>query len=326
MKSKRSIIFRKLILAAVFLVICMQSFSWFFSVNEKGSLVHDNLKRTYIIHYPQKNARAGKLPLIIALHGRGGEGESMVHLTRGGLNRISDREGVIIVYPDGIDKGWNDGRIDEEANDRALKENIDDVGFINALIDRMIGKYNADPHRVYVTGMSNGAIMSYRLACELSGKIAAIAPVAGNIPVMVSEVCHPAKPVSVMAINNVNDPLVPYDGGEIMGHLHRTKLGKVLSVDESVGLWVKADHCKPDPFIEQEPDTDPDDRTTVLKKTYNGGSGGTEVVLFRVDGGGHTWPGGLQYLPAWLIGRTSRDIDANEEIWKFFKKHVAGEK
>jgi polyhydroxybutyrate depolymerase len=301
--------------------LTLLSFSILQGRDEKAVLMHDNLERTFRIHFPESYRKSLKMPLVIALHGRGGEGESMILVTRGGFNKLAERDGFIVVYPDGVDKGWNDGRTDEEANDRALKENIDDVGFISKLIDFLINDYNADPTRVYVTGISNGAIMSYRLACELSFKITAISPVDGNIPVMLSHKCSPVSPVSVLAINNVDDPLVPFDGGEIWGHFHRKKLGKVLSVNESIGFWIRKNECSQIPFTELEPDRDPTDGTRVQRSEFIKGLDGTDVILYKIDGGGHTWPGGLQYLPAWLIGKTSRDIDACEVIWNFFKRH-----
>lgn len=131
----------------------------------------------------------------------------------------------------------------------------------------------------------------------------------------------PTNPVSVLAINNVNDPLVPFDGGEVFSHFHRVKLGKVLSVNESIEFWVSRNRCSTAPVVTEEPDRDPKDGTRVIRKEYNNGMNGTEVILYSVDGGGHTWPGGFQYLPARIIGKTSRDIDASEVIWSFFKKH-----
>ena len=288
---------------------------------QKSSLIHDELKRTFIIHKTDLDKKSGPVPLLIALHGRGGNSESMVIVTRGGFNKLADKENFIVVYPDGIEENWNDGRMDEEADDRAHKENIDDVGFISALIDLMVKDYNADPARVYITGISNGAIMSYRLACELSHKIAAIAPVDGNIPNMIVNECVPANPVSVLAINNVNDPLVPYEGGEIWGHFHSVKLGKVLSAKESVSFWVNRNKCHLRGVDVEEPDTDPKDGTFVKRTDYMNDSDGTEVILYSVYGGGHTWPGGVQYLPEWVIGKTSKDIDADEVIWSFFKRH-----
>jgi len=289
--------------------------------DQKGAITHDSLKRTFNIYTPSSYEKSVPLPLVITLHGRGANGWSMILLTRKGFNKLADRDGFIVLYPDGIEFNWNDGRMDEEAEDRAHKENIDDVGFISALIDYMIKDYNIDPRRVYVTGISNGAIMSYRLACELSQKIAAIAPVDGNIPYMLYPHCSPSGPVSVLAINNLNDPLVPFEGGYIYGKISRKNLGRVLSVDESIGFWVNLNKCSLTPLVEEEPDMDPEDGTRVIRREYNNCADGTEVVLYTVDGGGHTWPGGLQYLPAWIIGKTCRDIDANEVIWSFFKRH-----
>jgi polyhydroxybutyrate depolymerase len=289
--------------------------------SQKSSMEFMGLERTFKIYVPVTNEKAVRLPLVIALHGRGGKGRSMILLTRKGFNKLADKDGFIMVYPDGIGKNWNDGRMDEEANDRAHLENIDDVGFISALIDFMIKNYRTDPGRVYVTGISNGAIMSYRLACALSDKITAIAPVDGSIPQMIYHECSPSVPVSVLAINNVDDPLVPYEGGEIYGHFHSVKLGEVLSADESVGFWVKRNRCSVTPVVVEEPDRDPGDGTRVTSKRYLNGNDGTEVILYTVDGGGHTWPGGIQYLPEWLIGKTSKDMNATEVIWAFFKRH-----
>jgi polyhydroxybutyrate depolymerase len=288
----------------------------------KGSLVHDNLQRTYTFYIPSSFNRSVSVPLVIALHGRGVDGEGMILVTRKGFDRLADRDGFIVVYPDGIEMNWNDGRMDEEADDRAHRENIDDVGFIAALTDKMVSDYNANPKRVYVTGISNGAIMSYRLACELSHKIAAIAPVDGNIPQLFIPECSPSRHIPVLAINNVNDPMVPFEGGELHGHDGRKILGKVLSVEESVGYWVKKNGCSPVPVVNEEPDRDPADGTRVTSMEYVNRDDGTEVILFIVDGGGHTWPGGLQYLPERVIGKTSRDIDANEVIWSFFRRQT----
>lgn len=287
----------------------------------KPMMMHNDLERTYIIHIPPGHDKSAQVPLVLALHGRGTTAEGMILITRKGFNNLADRDGFIVVYPNGIELNWNDGRMDEEANDRAHRENIDDVGFISALIDSMIEEYNVDPRRVYVTGMSNGALMAYRLACGLSFKIAAIAPVDGNMPYLLMSECSPSEPVSVLAINNVNDPLVPFEGGMIIGNYRKIKLGKVLSADKSIAFWVLHNQCSSEPVITREPDRDLTDGTQVTTKEYLNGIKGTEVILYIIDGGGHTWPGGLQYLPAWKIGKTSREIDANEVIWSFFKRH-----
>lgn len=287
------------------------------------SITVGGLKRTYLIHIPPGHDTAKPMPLLIALHGGGGSGKHMVKLTQGGFDALSDKKGFIVVYPDAIEKNWNDGRSGEEAGDRAHKEKIDDVGFISALIDHLIKKLNIDQKRVYITGMSNGAMMSRRLACELSEKIAAIAPVAGSMPQNLNPLCSPSRPISVLAINNDKDPLMPFAGGDITGPFGRKKLGKVLSADESVRFWAKHNVCSSSPVITQEPDTDPKDGTRVKKEVYGNCRNGAEVGLYVVERGGHTWPGGSHYLPERIVGKTSRDIDANKVIWEFFEKHPA---
>jgi polyhydroxybutyrate depolymerase len=323
MKTRKLKLLIKRSSALIKILVCANIFSLPVLADSKhGEFLHDNLERKFHVYTPAFYDKNIQLPLVIVLHGRGGNGESMILVTKKGFNKLADKDGFIVVYPDGIELNWNDGRADEQSKDRAHKENIDDVGFISALIDTMINDYNVDPKRVYVTGISNGAIMSYRLACELADKITAIAPVDGSIPYMLSHDCIPSRPVSVLAINNINDPLVPYDGGYIYGHFHRLNLGKVLSVDESIRFWIHRNSCSPMPVVTEEPDRDPNDGTRVEKRLYVNYLDGTEVILYTINGGGHTWPGGFQYLPVWLIGRTSRDIDANEVIWNFFRKHI----
>lgn len=289
-------------------------------INYADSIIFGGLERTYLLHIPPSHDKTKPLPLVIALHGGGGTGKNMVTLTLGGFDKLSDEKSFIVVYPDGIEKHWNDGRNEEETRYRTHKENIDDVGFIAALIDNLIKKLNIDPKRVYITGISNGAMMSYRLACDLTEKIAAIAPVAGNIPQDIYSSCSPSRPLSVLAINGVNDPLVPFAGGNITGPFGFKKLGKVLSTSDTIKFWVAHNHCSSS-RVTQEPDKDPKDGTRVKKEVYGNCQNGTEVILYTIEGGGHTWPGGWQYLSEKIVGKTSRDIDANEVIWDFFKNH-----
>lgn len=282
-----------------------------------GSFTWDGLKRTYVIHVPASSDKSKSMPLMIALHGGGGTGKKMEKLTLGGFNRLSDREGFVVVYPDGIEEHWNDGR--EKVQYRAHREKIDDVGFLSALIDHLAESGTTDKNHVYVTGISNGAMMSNRLACELTGRIRAIAPVAGNMPYDLVARCSPSRPIPVLMISGTKDPMMPWEGGE--AHFLRLKFGKVLSVPETIKFWATHNRCAPAPVVTREPDKDPQDGTHVRKEVYAGCASGTEVILYPVEGGGHTWPGGYRYLPEKLIGKTSEHIDANELIWGFFKKH-----
>ena len=279
-----------------------------------SSILSGGLKRTYSVHIGSSYDKEKPTPLLIVLHGGGGTGQGMIKLTD--FNDIADTENFIVVYPDGFEKHWNDGR---GVQWEAQTENVDDVGFISALIDHLSNELNIDAKRIYVTGISNGGMMSHRLGCELSQKVAAIAPVASNIPVNMASVWAPSRPVPALIINGTDDPLERWEGGEI--RLGRNTYGMVLSVADTVKFWVDKDQCSASPIITQLPDKDPSDGTTVRKEVYGGCQDSVEVILYAIEGGGHTWPGGMQYLPEWIIGKTSRDFNASEVIWQFFKEH-----
>jgi len=324
MKSKRLILV-SLILAftlSVFSLVANSSNNDRDSQDTEDSILVDGLKRTYLMHIPPDRDQSKPLPLVIVLHGGGGSGAGMVESTQGGFNVLANEEEFVVVYPDAVDNQWNDGRSKEEVDHQAHRENIDDVGFISALIDQLIKEENVDPQRVYVTGMSNGAMMTYRLAGELSKKIAAAAPVDGNIPENLAANYSPDKPVSMLVINNTADPLMPWQGGDITGPFGNKKLGKVLSVRESIKLWVKHNQCAIVPTENRITDNDPNDGTKVRRIIYSGGPEGTEVIQYAIEGGGHTWPAGSSKLPEQVIGKTSQEINANDVIWNFFKKHV----
>jgi len=312
-----------LVILLLMLLSIFQSIGCAATISYSGSADHDysasiiwaGLKRSYTIHIGNSYDQSRPTPLVVVLHGGGGTGKGMVKLT--GFNAIADRENFIVVYPNGVENHWNDGRGIQRY--RTQVENIDDVGFISALVDRLSDELNIDAKRIYVTGISNGGMMSHRLGCELSQKIAAICPVASNIPVNMASAWEPSRPVSVLIINGTDDPLVPWGGGDI--RFGRAKLGEVLSVADTVKFWVGKNRCALSPAITQVQDKDPADGTKVRKESYGGCRHGAEVVLYAIEGGGHTWPGGLQYLPESIIGRTSREFNASEVIWQFFKEH-----
>jgi len=275
------------------------------------------LTRTFRIHIPKSYINSESMPLVIALHGGGGSADAMAVLTLGGFDTLSEREGFLVVYPEGIEKHWNDGRGLKRY--RTQRENTDDVAFISFLIDYLYKKYNIDRNRVYVTGMSNGAIMSFRLGCELSDKIAAIAPVAGLMPVKTFGNCRPSKHISVLIINSTDDPITPWNGGNFK--LGIIRFGKGISVKQATLFWVEVNGCVTLPVVELMPDSDPGDGTRVQRIWYKGGQAGTEVILYKIKGGGHTWPGGYQYLREKIIGKACNDVNACEIIWNFFKEH-----
>jgi polyhydroxybutyrate depolymerase len=267
------------------------------------SIEVDGLKRTYRLVIPQGYDRHGEAPLVLAFHGRLGTGRIMEEMTH--LSKLADREGFIVLYPDGVGRSWNAGH----GTGAAEQQQVDDVGFVSKLIDELAPVYRIDRRRVYATGMSNGAIFALRLACELSAKLAAVAAVAGTLAPRVAKDCHPQRPVPIMLIQGTEDRYVPWEGGVTGGG------GRVESVEATIQLWVTIDGCSPDPKVEEL-------AGKVSRTTYAPShAGGPEVTFYRIDGGGHTWPGGSELLPRRAVGETNRDVDASEVIWNFFKKY-----
>jgi polyhydroxybutyrate depolymerase len=283
--------------------------------DQPGELLHAGLQRRFFVHVPPGYDPAQPAPLVLALHGGRGSGRDAARLS--GLSAQADRGGFLIAYPDGVDGHWNDGRDVERY--RAQREQVDDVDFLVTLIDHLAGRYAVDRTRVYVTGASNGALMANRLACEHAERFAAIAPVIGSMAAGVARRCAPTRAMPVLLINGTDDRLVPWNGEAV--RFAGRDLGRILPLPELVRFWVRHNGCAPVPEITPLPDVDPDDGTRVVLQRYNGCRDGASVLLYEVQGGGHTWPRGVQYLPQWLIGRTSRDLDANAAIWAFFASH-----
>lgn len=281
------------------------------------TIEHDGVERTYRVYLPKNFDKNNPTPMVLALHGGGGSGNRFEKdVSAGTLTNAAESRGVILVTPEGIDKRWNDGRPEIFGSESMY----DDVGFISNIIDKMALNYGVDSNRVYVTGISNGGFMSVRLALELSNKIAAIAPVTAQITEAV-ESTVPEFPISIMIINGVDDPFVPYNGGPIMIFNSDSNRGNILSTEESIQRFNSYNQCTN--IVENNPiiDNFPNDGTSIEISKYNGCNQGTEVVLIKVNGGGHTWPDGAQYLPVSIVGRVSKEINASEMILDFFLSH-----
>ena len=290
-----------------------------------GELDVHGEQRTFRFHVPPAFRATDSLPLVIVLHGGGGSARNMEAFTVGRFTELAETEPFIVVYPEAMKffiakRNWNDGR--NVLSYPAHRRQVDDVGFLSALIDYFVERFHADPQRVYVTGVSNGGIMSNRVGCELSDKVAAIAPVIGYLAEPLQASCSPARPVSVLLIASTDDPMVPWAGGAV--HLGRRTVGRVLSAEETVARWVEHDRCKRQPQVVTLEDRDPQDGSRVTRITYGSCREGTEVALYKIEGGGHTWPGGYQYVTPALVGTTNQDIDAAQEIWAFFRRHARG--
>ena len=282
------------------------------------TLRHEGVERSYHIHLPPGFSKVRPAPMVLALHGGGGKGLRFDQgATSGTLSAAAGRRGIVLVFPEGVKKQWNDGRTE------ILKKNKahDDVGFISRIIDKMVNNYGVDPQRVYATGISNGGFMSIRLAMDLSEKIAAVAPVTAQISKAL-EKKTPKIPISVMIVNGTQDPLVPFTGGHVRLFKFGRSRGEILSTASTVERFRRHNGCSKTPEIIKVQDLAPEDGANVEIHKYTAGRDGAEVILVKVLGGGHTWPGGKQYLKPRMIGTVCRDINASEMILDFFLTHT----
>lgn len=286
--------------------------------DREQAILHDGLARKYKIHLPP-NLRAGtRMPLVIYVHGGGG---NMRAAYMDGMDKMSDKYGFILAVPEGTGEvklgrmraQWNGGRW---AGGECCGS-ADDVGFISRMIDEIRLRYRVDEARIYATGISNGGLMTSRLACELSDKIAAIATVA---PAAVMSECKPSRPVPVMDIHGTADPANPPDGSEPRGIFNEdsgsdfAKSYKRMTPYQVIQAWRKINGCS-------ENKIDGYQNGGSHCEVFNKCSEGAEVELCLVEGMGHAYPGGSQYLPENLVGPVSNDISF-DQIWEFFKRHV----
>lgn len=246
------------------------------------------------------------MALVIALHGGGGNGSQMERSTR--FSDLADREKFVVAYPDGLDHQWNDGERGSAAT------TTDDIGFMRAMIADIKKNVNVDSSKIFVTGMSNGAAMSSRIGCEMSDTIRAIAPVSNTMKVDVFEKCNPKKPVGVMEFHGTEDPIVPYDGGEIM--LLGRGRGHVISTKQFSEFWAKQNGCDSKPVQKTLPDI-AQDSTSVTELDFQYCKG-APVVFYSIKGGGHAWPNGLERRFRIVKSVETHQVDATELIWQFF--------
>ena len=284
-----------------FLLLISAFFGVLLANAQSGSMQFDGENRTYDYHRPAGYTAQQSYPLVISLHGA--SSNSFQQALYSEFNNVADTAGFIVVYPNGIGSTWNssNGVIPGQST-------ADDVGFINALIDRLMSLYSIDARRVYTCGISNGGFMSYRLMCELSHRFAAMASVAGQLPDGIVPTCNPGRPIPVLHLHGTTDPIVAYNGA-----------AGWLSVDSTISWWLDNNNCPTTPAFMSLPDLDPNDGTTVETYQYTGCDAGSEVMLYKIINGGHTWPGGF-VVP--FIGNTCKDIEGSVEIWKFFKRFV----
>ncbi len=299
---------------------------------QKGHIYHyvdqvsvDGVPRQFQVHVPPGYDRSRPIPVVLIFHGLHMNSTMMVGMT--GFNPVADRNNFVAVYGDGINNRWYDGRRSSGA---------DDIAYVNALLAKLAKTINVDQRRIYACGISNGGFFTQALACSMPDRIAAAGVVASSMMDGTQSLMQGSKAVPIAFFLGTDDPLLPWgDGrtkdigklgealglgaiGSIDGGLAR--YGGLLNVPETINFWISHNHATTSPQITWEQDRDPRDGTKVKKETY--GSSGNQVVLYSIEGGGHTWPGcpNLKAISG-LSGNICQDIDASTALWEFFKFH-----
>lgn len=278
----------------------------------RGVLEHRGLQRSWIAYVP---ASLQAVPdLVMVLRGSGSDGAMARSGTYYSFDVLAERNGFIALYPDGFDRHWNDCRAG--AGYRANLQDIDDVGFLRQLVAQMVGRYGVNPGRVFATGLSNGGHMVYRLAYEAPDLIAGAAPVIANLPADDNLDCDPlGQAVPMMILNGTEDPINPYDGGEV--DVFGESRGAVISAEASARYWASlAGYTGPGERT-RLPVHNPDDPTSLERLRWSG-EGRVPVELLTVKGGGHTFPHPVYRAPR-ILGPTSHQADGAELIWAFFE-------
>ncbi len=289
-------------------------------------LTHDGRARSAIVHVPPQAAKGRALPVVVNFHGASGDARS--HQRYVGMDRLADREGFVVVYPNGTGPfpdqllTWNAGACCGPAQ----VDGVDDVGFVGALLDEVSRRLAVDPARVYATGLSNGAMLTYRLAAEAPERFAAIAPVAGA---MALATFAPRTPISILHIHSVDDPLTRYTGGLGPPFTPGETRAMHAPVAETLARWRGLMGCPARPITAAErggPARSAAARETATRLRWSPCRRGTEIVHWRLTGVGHIWPGAKRVYVQGLFGPPSDVIDANLEIWQFFRRHALTER
>lgn len=264
----------------------------------ENTLEHDGLARTYLVYVPEKYDPTQPTPLVLSLHGFTSNARQQVNISQ--WNPVADEHGFLVVYPQGtgFPLRWHSGQSVFES-----QRPVDDVGFINALLDQLIKGFCVDAARIYISGLSNGGGMSHRLACEMAERVAAIGGVAGAYH---PGACEPARPVPVIAFHGTADDIVPYLGGG----------GRDITfppIETWAAGWAARNGCDAEPEALAPVGV-------VSGVEYVNCEEDAAVMLYTIEGGGHTWPGGAE-LPAFIVGVTNDDVNASEMMWEFFTAH-----
>jgi polyhydroxybutyrate depolymerase len=269
--------------------------------DSEHKLIYAGVERSYVVHVPSSYDPTQPAALVLAFHGITLDAYEMMRIS--GFNAQSDDVGFLVAYPNaaGDQKSWNGGHCCGEA----ARNNVDDVGFVNAVIEELSVSFNIDPQRIYATGFSNGAILVYRLACEMSNRIAAIAPVSATQALEDMQACHPSRPLPLIHFHGTDDEPNPYNGGVTPGGV------QFISVDDAIQFWVNFDGCPSEPSRSET--------GSIIHDVYAPCQAGSSVELYTITGGKHAWPGGEAVNLR--MGQPTKEISATALIWDFFLAH-----
>lgn len=276
---------KTLTLTLLLSLLFQQSVAQSFTFNYQGT------DRSYVLHLPPNYTAGIQYPLVLNFHGLTQTGAEQQSNSK--MDAVADQNNFIVVYPDGLNNSWNAG---------INNGDVDDVGFINSLLDYLITNYSIDENRVYSTGFSMGGYFSYKLACELGHRIAAIAPVSGLMATTVAANCNPGRDIPVLHFHGTSDGIVSYNGTYS------------LSVEETLAWWRTNNECSAQADTIHYPDIDPNDGSTVDLIQFNDCESSSEVSHFKLYNERHTWPGS----DSW---GANQDINASQEIWDFFSQY-----
>lgn len=285
---------KKLIGSIVLLSVGCISFA------QKYALDFEGTKTEYILHLPPSYDKTKHYPLLVNYHGMNAAAVKHQHYSQ--MDVVADREGFIVVYPQSYHKGWNAG-----IGFRSYVNGPDDIGYLNKLLDTLESRYSIDKSRIYTAGVSMGGSFNYRIASEMSNRVAAIASVSGLMSDSTLIYCNPVRSIPVLHFHGTRDHLMKYTG-----------MRQAFGAEEVVKLWALKNQCENKPDTIVIPNRVKSDRSTVLLIKYTNCANGSQVWFYKIKNGGHTWPGSAKTFK--LLGIKNKDIDGSEAIWEFFKQ------
>lgn len=304
-------LFRSLLL--LLYTITINPFSFAQQVTDRG--VHtatvnvDGIERNYMYYIPSEYDSKVKLPIVFFLHGYGASAQIAVNVLGTQFHARADRDGAIVVYPEATSKHWND----KLGGSFPATDTINDVAYISRLIDLFINKFKGDPRRIYISGSSNGGMMTYRLSVDIPEKIAAVAPFISTISPQVAAASINAEPMPVIITSGTADSVIRWSGGPV----EVTHTPQLLSGDKNVAYWVKRNGTKTTAKVTVLPDIEPDDLSTVERQHYKGKY---DVVLYKVIGGAHKHPTRREPGEALIPGQ-NMDYNSFETVWDFMMRY-----